>query len=256
MAGNTYKTRGIVLRKNKLAEKDLIVSILAEDGSLARAVAKGARKPGGSLAARLELFSVVDLVLARGRNLDVVTGAVFAPDVEPARYGVEQSCCASVLAELLFTLAQEDLPHGRLFECAQTAFARIGRAQPRESLAVMAAALLKALALAGFRPRFDSCALCGEALVLEGERAQVAFSIEEGGAVCGTCARPVDLLWFDRTTLQWAHALMMSRFDDVEGFDVDPNTLFEVLQIVRQWTRVHVGKNLKSLDYLFACGLF
>ena len=72
MASKTYKTSGIVLRKTKLGEKDLIVSILDESGALVRAVAKGARKPGGSYAAKLELFSVVDLMLAQGKNLDVI----------------------------------------------------------------------------------------------------------------------------------------------------------------------------------------
>ncbi|MBQ3328952.1 MAG: recombination protein O N-terminal domain-containing protein, partial [Eggerthellaceae bacterium] len=63
-ASRTYKARGIVLRKTKLGEKDLIVTLLSEDGSLLRAVAKGARKPGGSLAARIDLFRVVAALLA------------------------------------------------------------------------------------------------------------------------------------------------------------------------------------------------
>ena len=49
---------------------------------------------------------------------------------------------------------------------------------------------------------------------------------------------------------------MRSRFDDVLSFDADAGTLFDVLRIVGQWTRVHAGKNLKSLDFLFSCGLF
>ena len=47
----TYRTRAIVLDKTKLGESDLILELLAENGSLVRAVAKGARKPGSRLAA-------------------------------------------------------------------------------------------------------------------------------------------------------------------------------------------------------------
>ena len=65
MAGRrTYRTRAIVLDRTKLGETDLILTLLAEDGSQRRAVAKGARKPGGRLAARVELFSECDLLLA------------------------------------------------------------------------------------------------------------------------------------------------------------------------------------------------
>ena len=76
MAGRrTYRTRAIVLDRTKLAEQDLILTLLAADGCQVRAVAKGARKPGGRLAARVELFCETDFLLAAGRSLDVVSEA-------------------------------------------------------------------------------------------------------------------------------------------------------------------------------------
>ena len=53
MAGSrTYRTKVLVLDKTKLKETDLILTLLDERGRQVRAVAKGARKPGGRLAAR------------------------------------------------------------------------------------------------------------------------------------------------------------------------------------------------------------
>ena len=76
MAGSrTYRCRAIVLDKTKLGESDLILTLLADDGRQVRAVAKGARKPGSKLAARCELCCEVDLLLAHGRNLDIVSQA-------------------------------------------------------------------------------------------------------------------------------------------------------------------------------------
>lgn len=72
MAGSrTYRTKVLVLDKTKLKETDLILTMLDERGRQVRAVAKGARKPGGRLAARCELFCTVDMLLAHGRSLDV-----------------------------------------------------------------------------------------------------------------------------------------------------------------------------------------
>ena len=71
MAGSrTYRTKVLVLDKTKLKETDLILTMLDERGRQVRAVAKGARKPGGRLAARCELFCTVDMLLAHGRSLD------------------------------------------------------------------------------------------------------------------------------------------------------------------------------------------
>ncbi|MBQ9005380.1 MAG: recombination protein O N-terminal domain-containing protein, partial [Atopobiaceae bacterium] len=71
-ARKTYRTKAIILDRTPLAEQDLILTLLAESGEEVRAVAKGARKPGGRLAARSELFCETDFLLSRGRTLDMV----------------------------------------------------------------------------------------------------------------------------------------------------------------------------------------
>ena len=64
----TYRTKVLVLDKTKLKETDLILTMLDERGRQVRAVAKGARKPGGRLAARCELFCTVDMPRACARS--------------------------------------------------------------------------------------------------------------------------------------------------------------------------------------------
>ena len=75
MAAPTYHTRAFVLKKTKLGETDLIVNLLAEDGSLLRGVAKGARKPKSSFSGRLELFCEANLLMVKGKSLDIVSEA-------------------------------------------------------------------------------------------------------------------------------------------------------------------------------------
>lgn len=259
MAGKTYKMRALVLRKTKLGEKDLIVSLLDESGSLVHAVAKGARKPGGSLAARMELFSLVDTVMAKGRNLDVITSAVFAPESPAVTPDIHQASCAAVLSELLCTVAQEDLPNERLFAMSASAFKNMTSSEPDQALAVCAASLLKVYAYAGIRPNFTTCPQCASDVDLDAPAVQtggVPFSVSEGGAICSQCQVPSDAIRVNPQTLSWCNALMRSRFDDVREFDADNDTLFSVLDLARQWSRFHLGKNLKSLDFLFTSGLY
>ena len=141
MSSKTYKIRAIVLKKTKLGEKDLIVTMVDESGALVKGVAKGARKPGGSLAARLELYSSVDALMARGRSLDVVSEARLANMACPR--GLWQSACAAPVAELLCTVAQPDLVQPRLYDLAQAAFGRIavGEGGIEDGLSVCAAGL-------------------------------------------------------------------------------------------------------------------
>ena len=256
MSSASYKTRAIVLRKTKLSEKDTIVSLLDETGALVRAVAKGARKPGGSYASRLELFTTVDLVCAKGRNLDIITSATIIESPRLTASDIEQVACCSALAELLAAIAQEELPHGRLFDMAKAAFTHISNSNPIPSLALTCSALLKALAYAGFRPVFDSCVLCSSPLDSQDASGFVSFAVSEGGYICSDCPVPPDSISVNVDTLNWSNALMRSRFDDVASFEPSAGSLFSVLQLIATWTRIHVGKNLKSIDFLFTCELF
>ena len=151
-ATRTYKMQALVLRKTKLGERDLIITLLSDSGELVKAVAKGARKPGSSFAAKLDLFSSVDLMLAKGRSLDVVTDARFTSATPRLSFGLETGACAAAVAELLSTVCQEGLDHPRLYEMAKAAFQAIAAQDAVHAIALADAALIKIVSSAGFRP--------------------------------------------------------------------------------------------------------
>ena len=78
--GRTRHTSAIVIDRMKLGESDLILTLLEADGSQGRAVAKGARKPGGKLAARVQLFCEDDLLLAVGSGASACDGSHLGRD--------------------------------------------------------------------------------------------------------------------------------------------------------------------------------
>ena len=212
MASKSYRSRVVVLKKTKLREKDLIVSMLDESGMLRQAVAKGARRPGGSFAARLELFSVVDGWFVEGRSLDVVTDAKFAPGYDMGAFDIEQAACASAIAELVCMVAQEGLAHERLFDMTTLALSSIAKSNPDTAIALCAADLLKTLAMAGFKPSFDACVMCGNPFDWVNCQGQVRVSVAEGGIVCDACPSPSDVIRYDAGQIAWARAFMGSTF--------------------------------------------
>ena len=251
-----YKTEAIVLRKTKLGERDLIVTTIASHGGLVRAVAKGARKPGGSYAAKLELFGCVDLMLAKGRNLDVITDARFAPGFPLHNYGLEQSACAAVVAELLSVICQEGLEHPRLYELSKAAFLALSESDCKTAVSITAAALVKIVSTAGFRPSLDRCQACGSPIPIDSNIGEVFFSVEDGGATCSECVRLSEGYFVDASVLAWTKALLYSRFGEIGNSNIDVSTSFSVLLFLKPWIEHHCGCSLKSLSYLLSCGLF
>ena len=100
MASRTHRTRAIVLGRTKLAEHDLIVTMLALDGQQVRAVAKGARKPGGRLASKVEYFCEADVLLAKGRSLSILSEAALLDAHVALRGDPERSAAAFVVLEV------------------------------------------------------------------------------------------------------------------------------------------------------------
>lgn len=257
MARPSSSHRVCVLRKTKLGESDLILTMLSEDGSLLKAVAKGARKPTSPLSSRLELYSVADILVAEGRSLGIVQEARLLSGHAGIHGSIERTACAAPVAEILWRMAQEGLEAPRLFAFTCAAFDTLDSCEVAAALRVCAAALAKALAFCGFRPSFTQCVRCGSPLREDGAAgATVRFSHSDGGYVCGACGRGAETVAVPRAALQLAQLLLASTFDEVARMPEDQNGAFAVLQLEQQLVRVHVGSPLKSLSFLFACGLF
>ncbi len=281
MGRPTYRARVLVIRKTKLGETDLILTLLAEDGSQLRAVAKGARKPSGAFASRLELFSEADVLLVRGKSLDIVKEARLVCGNAQVRESLERAAAASPMVELLDRATQPDLPSPKLFPMTHAALEALSAADVAHAPAICAAHLLKTFAFAGVRPTLGECSLCGEGILPGGGAgattmggpasagpatgspaasrfavpATVAFSVAEGGALCDACATP-DAIRVHATTLAWARALLSSRFSDIASMEVDQTAIFDTLRLCQTWGQVHLSAHLRSLTFLFTCGLF
>src|ERR687885_415233 len=80
MRSHVYRTEAIILRRSDFGEADRILTLYTPRYGKRRAIAKGVRKTTSRLAGHVELFTRVQLRLAEGRNLDIVTQAqIIAP---------------------------------------------------------------------------------------------------------------------------------------------------------------------------------
>jgi DNA repair protein RecO (recombination protein O) len=170
-----YRDHGIVLRTYKLGEADRIVSFLTERTGKVRAVAKGVRKTKSKFGARLEPPSHVALQLYEGRELDIVTQAESVDHFRPIREDLDRLTRAVTMLEAADQLSLEREPNPELYRMLLGALRALAS---HNSALVVAGFHWKVLALEGFRPLVEECAVCG---IPEG---LVAFDPEVGGLLC------------------------------------------------------------------------
>ncbi|MBE5024616.1 DNA repair protein RecO [Olsenella sp. DSM 107455] len=245
MAGRrTYRTRAIVLDRTKLAEQDLILTLLAADGSQVRAVAKGARKPGGRLAARVELFCETDFLLAAGRSLDVVSEAQTVEPHAALRGDYERVAAASAVAEVARLTCYEDAPDGFLHPiCSRALRACEGAADRAHLDLVVAAYAMKVLAHGGWRPELAGCCACGDQDVSY-------FSAAAGGVLCASCAREVaGARELSRSEVSWLRALLGLTFDELLVVQIDAETAVVLLGAAHVWAATHLDARLCATEF-------
>ncbi len=240
-----YPLRALVLRKTKLGEADIIVNLLADDGRIVRAVAKGMRKPTSRFAGRLEPGSVVDLMLNTGRTLEVVSDARSVELHAALRTDYERSCAASVVLDVLDKLAMEGQTEQRLFGLACATLDVLVSAEEGAIRTVVTAFLVKAMAMHGYRPHLESCVSCACAAA-----AADRFSLEAGGVVCPQCggaghAAP-RLSGGGRTAL---HTLLASTMAEVAASPLEPRVAEECFALMRGFVAFHVPVRIKALEF-------
>ena len=180
-----YSDEAIVLRTRKLAEADRIITLLTRQHGVVRAVAKGVRRTTSRFGSRLEPFTHVDLQLAEGRNLDVITQAeTRSPFGEAISAEYDRYTAASVMLETAERLVVEERePSVQQYLLLVGALRAMAAGEHRSS-DVMDSFVLRSLSVAGYAPSFDGCVRCG----VEGPHR--AFHPASGGVLCASCRVP------------------------------------------------------------------
>jgi DNA repair protein RecO (recombination protein O) len=241
----SYPLRALVLRKTKLGETDLILTLLAADGRQVRAVAKGARKSKSRLGARVEPFSVLDLLLHTGRNLEIVAEAETVQTHGGLRADYDRTTAAAVVVDVLDKGSTEGQAEPQLFDMALVTLDVMETAPVPALEPLVLAFLLKSLAMHGYRPSLDRCAACGGEI-----SGPIAFSVDAGGVLCNRCAAAESgaqpMAAEAREALR---SLLRSRMSEVPAIVTDPATARDVRWIVRAYTGFHIPARLRALDY-------
>src|SRR5262245_37401176 len=199
-----YRDDGIVLRTQKLGEADRIVTVLARKTGRIRAVAKGVRRTKSRFGARLEPFTHVDLLLYTGRSLDVITQADTLRsygDALTGDYPRYTTGIAMLETAERFTVVEKE-PALRQFLLLIGGL-RTLLDNGHDPRLVLDAYLLRSLAVAGYAPALDECAICGtrapapdqtrghhapvQSVVSQSATGRRTFGVAVGGLVCRSC---------------------------------------------------------------------
>ena len=247
----SLSTPAILLRRIEYGDYDLIVTLFTPETGKTSAIAKSAKKSTKRFPGVLEPFSLLDVVLAKGRGkgMPVLQEASLEEPFFKIREDILKTAYASYWSELIYLWMADNEPLEPLYRLTLHVLDELNRGR----IAVEALSILfqmRFLSLAGFRPNFDHCHACKTCLDRI-RHAQVVSEPAKGGIACPTCTPSRNgcvtiskgtlkqLMWTDAGDL---HRAARVRFTST--------ALTEGLGFLESFVPFHIGRSPKSLKVL------
>lgn len=245
------KTEAIVLRHRRFVEGGRIVTLLTPARGKLDAVARGVLRPRSKLAGHLEPLRCVEVVLAHGRNLDIVTQAQTVESFAALHDDLGRLSTAMYLADLTDRLTVEHHPSGAdgrlIFDLLHASLVRLARGDGMHL--VSRSFEMELLDITGFRPQWDACASCGS----EVEADSVAWSAAGGGVVCPPCrSTHPDASAVAPTVLKVLKAIQRGPYDEAARVRLSPELAGGLERVMHDIVRAVAERELKSQQFVTA----
>ncbi len=177
----SYQTQGIVVKQTKLGEFDKIVTIYTPEFGKLRAVAKGACRPKSKLGGNVEPLTHSLMLLAKGRNLDIITQSQTINGFLALKSDLWRLACGLYILELVDSFTVEGGENHPLFDLLLDTLNQLS--EPDSNETILRYFELHFLHYLGYRPQLRRCVSCNVLL-----RPVVNFFCSsQGGLLCPLC---------------------------------------------------------------------
>ena len=208
-------TKGLVLREVNYKESDKILTVLtAEEGKLTVS-ARGCRKKGSAIAAASQLLVWSEFTLYEYQGRWAIKEALTERQFDGVRSDLDKLSLASYFAEVTEALSREGQPEPELLSLTLNSLHALEKL-PYPAALIKTAFEWRAMALAGYEPMADACAVCGTE-----PPADPRIHLTEGVLHCAACRGEIG----DGISMPLTEAALTALRHFIWG---DPKRLFSV----------------------------
>ena len=242
----TYQADAVVLRRLDYGEADRILTLLTREHGKLAAIAKGSRRAKARSGNSLDLFARSRMMLAKGRNLDVVAQVERRGDVRNISGDLRRTAYACLVSEIADKVLEDRHPMDDVFELVAGTLDRLND-PGRSARADTSWFVMRMLDLLGYAPQLIDCPGCAKPL----PEADAWFSPLLGGVLCADCGSHEQS--GSPVSVNALKVLRLMAANDAELFArlrLRPELLHEVEQALEAQLEYHLDRRLKSFDFI------
>jgi DNA repair protein RecO (recombination protein O) len=245
-AERAFRTQAIILKRRDFGEADRLLTVFTPERGKLDVIAKGARKPTSHKTGHVELFTRADMLVHKGRELDIVAQAEMLAPYLALREDLARGAYASYAAELVDRFAaQGDEDYQSVFALLDSTLDRLcSDSEPRLVMRYFEVHLLD---LVGFRPELTECVVSRDDIQAEDQ----FFSYGLGGIVTpgyaheGVATVPISMM-----ALKLLRHIQRSPYSQVKALQIPAPVHHEVERIVLGYITYLLERRLQSVDFI------
>ncbi|MXY17972.1 MAG: DNA repair protein RecO [Chloroflexi bacterium] len=244
-APRVTRSEAVVIRHRRFGDSDRIVTLLTPARGKIDAIAKGALRPRSRLAGHLEPLTHAEVLLAHGRNLDIITQAQTLEGFAAIRDDLDRLSLALYLLELADRFTVEHAEADAVYRLLLIALLRLARGDGEQLVA--RSFELGLLDATGFRPEWRDCAACGEPVSPDA----LAWSPLAGGVICTACrgahpeAGPIDA-----SVLKVLRYIQQEPYEEAARVRLTPELASGLERVMHELMRAMAERDLGSARFL------
>ncbi|MBZ0298826.1 MAG: DNA repair protein RecO [Anaerolineae bacterium] len=242
----SFRTDALILKRRDFGEADRLLTLLTPRYGKLDVIAKGARKPTSSKTGHVELYTRADMLLHRGRELDIVVQVEMLKPYLELREDLQRGAYANYAAELMdrFTTRSEE-DSTVLFTLLDETLQRLCVDEdPRLAVRYFEVRLLDEV---GFRPELHECVVSREAVQAEDQY----FSYADGGVVRPEHAiRSTSFVPIPMVTLKVLRHMQRSPYSHVQSLSISRALHDDIERILLGYITFLLEQKLQSVDFI------
>jgi DNA repair protein RecO (recombination protein O) len=246
---HNLRVEAVVLRHTDWGEADRLLSLYTREQGKIRAIAKGVRRLRSRKAGHLEPFTCVALMLARGRDLWIVTQAETVDAFQPLREDLVLTSTAAYVIELLDRFTDEEGENRTLYKLLTDTLKRL--AFEGDAFLAVRYYEIRLLDLMGYRPNLFQCVKCQKEIVAQAQ----FFSFSQGGVLCPACGAGThgsDMGPVSLDALRFLRHFQRSDYSEARRARIPTSIQKEIEALLQTYLTYQLERALKTLPFLRA----
>jgi len=240
-----YQTEAVIIKKTKLREADRILTLYTPDMGKIQAVARGVRRPKSKMAGHLELLTHSLVSLARGRNLDTITGSQTINSFLPLKSDLLLTSYALYIIELVNQFTADHVENRPLFQLLLESMKNL--CQPANKDLALRHFEINLLGEVGYRPQLQQCVACHSPL----EPITNSFCPSAGGMLCPDCSYREQLTHpLSVNALKVLRLLQSGQYETINRLRMNTKLSHELEMIMRNYIKYLLEREVKSITWL------